>query len=313
MGAHLKASELVGLDGGGVGGAHDAGTKARKRGKHVTVALCGAERHALDGDWVGADGTGAQPKGGVGPVALDGYTAGRAVRATAHAEVRDLGLAVLGGDTLNVDFDAEGFHGLNRQVDVGAALDEAGHLHAGGLGQQRGCQQQAGDILRAHVARQHKGARAHAAARLERKGAQTLQVAAGGDDLIRERGKWAGAQATLAHKGSLRTQRTGDGQHKAQRGAALAAVERAAGEGFEQAKFNALHGGVDLQAVLDGFDAGAERREAANSCLDVGAGGVAGDVRLAVGKRGADDEAMRHRLGCDGGNRALERGRGDAG
>ena len=42
VGTHLKAGELVGLHGGGVGGAHDAGAKARKRGKHVTVALCGA-------------------------------------------------------------------------------------------------------------------------------------------------------------------------------------------------------------------------------------------------------------------------------
>ena len=43
VGTHLKAGELVGLHGGGVGGAHDAGAKARKRGKHVTVALCGAQ------------------------------------------------------------------------------------------------------------------------------------------------------------------------------------------------------------------------------------------------------------------------------
>ena len=174
VGAHLKAGELVGLDGGGVGGAHDAGAKARKRGEHVAVALRGAQGHTLHGDGVGADGAGAQPKGGVGPVALDGYAAGRAVRATAHAEVRDLGLAVLGRNALDVDLDAKGLHGLYRQVDVGAALDEAGYLHAGGLGQQRGCQQQARDVLRAHVARKHKGARAHAAARLERKTAQTL-------------------------------------------------------------------------------------------------------------------------------------------
>ena len=70
---------------------------------------------------------------------------------------------------------------------------------------------------------------------------------------------------------------------------------------------------MDLEAVLDGLDAGAERREAAHRGLDIGAGGVAGHVRLAVGKRGADDEAMRHRFGRDGGNSALERGRGDAG
>ena len=141
MRAHLKAGELVGLHGGGVGGAHDAGAKARERGKHVAVALRGAQRHALDGDGVGADGAGAQPKGGVGPVALDSHVARRAVRAAAHAEVRDLGLAILGGDALDVDLDAEGLHGLDRQVDVGTALDKAGHLHAGGLGQQRGCQQ----------------------------------------------------------------------------------------------------------------------------------------------------------------------------
>ena len=313
MGAHLKAGELVGLHGGGVGGAHDAGTKARKRGEYVAVALRGAQRHALHGDGVGADGAGAQPKGGVGPVALDGHAAGRAVRAAAHAEVRDLGLAVLGGDALDVDLDAEGFHGLDGQVDVGSALDEAGHLHAGGLGQQRGCQQQAGDVLRTHVARQHKSARAHATARLERKTAQALQVAAGGDDLVRQRGERAGTQTALAHKGCLCTQRAGHGQHKAQRGAALAAVERAAGEGFEQTELNALHGGVDLEAVLDGLDAGAECHEAAHRGLDIGAGGVAGNVCLAVGKRGADDEAVCHRLGRDGGNGALERGRGDAG
>ena len=313
MGTHLKAGELVGLHGGGVGGAHDAGAKARKRGKHVAVALRGAQGYTLHGDGVGADGASAQPKGGVGPVALDGHAAGRAVRATAHAEVRDLGLTVLGGNALDVDLNAKGLHGLDRQVDVGAALDEAGHLHAGGLGQQRGCQQQARDILRAHVARQHKGARAHAAACLERKTAQTLQVAAGGDDLVRERGERAGAQAALAHKRGLGTQRAGDGQHKAQRGAAFAAVKRAAGKGLEQAKLNTLHGGVDLEAVLDGFDASAQGRKAAHRGLDVGAGGVAGDVCLAVGKRSADDQAMRHRLGRDGGNGALKRGRGDAG
>ena len=72
-------------------------------------SLRGAERHTLDGDGVGADGAGAQPKGSVGPVALDGHAAGRAVRAAAHAEVRDLGLAVLGRNTLDVDLDAEGF------------------------------------------------------------------------------------------------------------------------------------------------------------------------------------------------------------
>ena len=80
------------------------------------------------------------------------------------------------------------------------------------------------------------------------------------------------------------TQRAGDRQHKAERGAAFTAVKRAAGKGLEQAKFNALHGGVDLEAVLDGLDAGAERRETAHRGLDIGAGGVAGHVRLAVGK-----------------------------
>ena len=313
VGAHLKAGKFVGLYGGGVGGTHDAGSKARKRGEHVTVALCGAQRHALHGDGIGADGAGTQPKGSVGPVTLDGHAAGRAVRAAAHAEVRDLGLAVLGRNTLDVDLDAKGLHGLDRQVDIGTALDEAGHLHAGGLGQQRGCQQQAGDILRAYVARKHKGARAHAAARYERKTAQALQVATGGDDLIRERGERAGAQAALTHEGCFRAQRAGDGQHKAQCGAALSAVECAAGKGLEQAKFNALHGGVDLEAVLDGLDASAERREAAHRGLDIGAGGIAGDVRLAVGECGADDQAVRHRLGRDGGNSAFERGGGDAG
>ena len=174
VGTHLKAGELVGLHGGGVGGAHDAGAKARERGKYVAITLGRAKRHALDSDGVASDGTGAQPKGGVGPIALDGHAAGRAVRATVHAEVRDLGLAVLGGDALDVDLDAKGLHGLDRQVDVGAALDKAAYLHTGGLGEQRGCQQQARDVLRAHVARKHKGARAHAAARLERKTAQTL-------------------------------------------------------------------------------------------------------------------------------------------
>ena len=57
----------------------------------------------------------------------------------------------------------------------------------------------------------------------------------------------------------------------------------------------------------------AERRKAAHRGLDIGAGRGAGNVRLAVGKRSADDQAMRHRLGRDGGNGALERGRGDAG
>ena len=313
VGAHLKAGELVGLDGGGVRGAHDAGAKARKRGEHVAVALCGAQRNALDGDGVGADSAGAQPKGRIGPVALDGYAAGRAVRAAVHAEVRDLGLAALGRNSLDVDLDAEGLHGLDRQVDVGAALDEAGHLHTGGLGQQRGRQQQAGDILRAHVAWKHKGARAHAAARYERKTAQALQVATGGDDFVRKRGERAGAQAALAHEGGLRAQRAGDGQHKAQCGAALSAVERAAGKCLEQSKLNTLHGGVDLEAVLDGLDTGAERREAAHRGLDIGAGGIAGDVRLTIGECGADDQAVRHRLGRDGGNGALERGRGDAG
>ena len=217
------------------------------------------------------------------------------------------------GNALDVDLNAKGLHGLDGQIDVGAALDEAGHLHAGGLGQQRSRQQQARDVLRAHVARQHKGARAHAAARLERKTAQTLQVAAGGDDFVRERGQRAGAQASLTHKSGFCAQRAGDGQHKAERGAALAAVERAAGKCLEQAKLNTLHGGVDLEAVLDGLDASAQGRKATHRGLDVGAGGVAGDVCLAVGKRSADDEAMRHRLGRDGRNGALKRGRGDAG
>lgn len=70
---------------------------------------------------------------------------------------------------------------------------------------------------------------------------------------------------------------------------------------------------MDLEAILDGLDAGAQRREAAHRGLDIGTGRVAGHVRLAVGKCGADDEAVRHRLGRDGGNGALERGGGDAG
>lgn len=135
----------------------------------------------------------------------------------------------------------------------------------------------------------------------------------GGDDLVRERGEWAGAQASLTHKSCFCAQRAGDRQHKAQRGATFTAVKRAAGKGLEQAKLNTLHGGVDLEAVLDGLDASTQCRKAAHRGLDVGAGGVAGDVCLAVGKRSADDEAMRHRLGRDGGNGALERGRGDAG
>ena len=311
--AHLKAGELVGLHGGGVGGAHDAGAKARKRGKHVAVALRRTQGHTLDGDGVGADGAGTQPKGGVGPVALDSNVAWSAVRAAVHAEVRDLGLAVLGGDTLDVDLDAEGLHGLDGQVDIGAALDKAGYLHAGGLGQKRGCQQQAGDVLRAHIARQDKGARAHAAACLEREAAQTLQVAAGGNDLVGERGEGACAQAALAYEGGIRTQRAGDGQHKAERGAALAAVERAARKCLEQAELNTLHGGMDLEAILDGLDAGAQRREAAHRGLNIGAGGVAGHMRFSVGERSADNQAVRHRFGCDGGDGALERGGGDAG
>ena len=186
-------------------------------------------------------------------------------------------------------------------------------MHAGGLGQQRDCQQQAGDVLRAHVARQDKGARAHTTARLDRKAAQTLQVAAGGNDLVGERGERASTQTALAHKSGIRTQRAGDRQHKAQRGATFAAVKRSAGKCLEQAKLNALHGRVDLEAVLDGLDAGAQGRKATHRSLDVGAGGVAGNVRLAVGKRSADDQAMRHRLGRDRGNGALERGGGDAG
>ena len=313
MRAHLKAGELVGLHGGGVGGADNAGAKARERGKYVAITLGRAERHALDGDGVGTDSAGAQPKSGVGPIALDGHAAGRAVRAAGYAEVRNLGLAVLGGDALDVDLDAEGLHGLDGQVNIGAALDQAGHLHAGGLGQKRGCQQQAGDVLRAHVARQNKGARAHAAACLERKAAQTLQVAAGGNDLVRERGERAGAQTALSHKGCLSPQRAGDGQHKAERGAAFATVERAAGKCLEQAKLNTLHGGMDLEAIIDGLDAGTQGREAAHRGLNIGAGGVAGHMRLSVGKSCADDEAVRHRLGRDGGNGALERGGGDAG
>ena len=117
----------------------------------------------------------------------------------------------------------------------------------------------------------------------------------------------------MAYEGGIRTQRAGDRQHKAQRGATFTAVKRAAGKGLEQTKLNTLHGGVDLEAVLDGLDASTQCRKAAHRGLDVGAGGVAGDVRLAVGKRSADDQAMRHRLGRDGGNGALERGRGDAG
>ena len=70
---------------------------------------------------------------------------------------------------------------------------------------------------------------------------------------------------------------------------------------------------MDLEAILDGLDAGAQGREAAHRGLDIGAGGVASDVRLAVGERSADDEAVRHRLRRDGGNGALERGGGDAG
>ena len=70
---------------------------------------------------------------------------------------------------------------------------------------------------------------------------------------------------------------------------------------------------MDLEAVLDGLDAGAERREAADRGLNIGAGGVAGHMRLSVGKGSADDETVRHRLGRDGGNGALKRGRGDAG
>lgn len=95
------------------------GAKARKRGKYVAVALCGAQGHTLDGDGVGADGAGTQPKGGVGPVAFDSNAAGRAIRATAHAEVCDFGLAVPGGNTLDVDLDAKGLHGLDGQVDIG--------------------------------------------------------------------------------------------------------------------------------------------------------------------------------------------------
>ena len=70
---------------------------------------------------------------------------------------------------------------------------------------------------------------------------------------------------------------------------------------------------MDLEAILDGLDAGAQRREATHRGFNIGAGGVAGHVRLTVGKSGADDEAVRHRLGRNGGNGALERGGDDAG
>lgn len=132
-------------------------------------------------------------------------------------------------------------------------------------------------------------------------------------DLVGERGEGACAKTALSHKGCLCSQRAGDGQHKAERGAALAAVERPAGKCLEQAKLNTLHSGMHLEAVLDGLDAGAQRCEAAHRGFDIGAGRVAGHVRLAVGERSTDYQAVCHRLGCDSGNGALERGGGDAG
>ena len=81
---------------------------------------------------------------------------------------------------------------------------------------------------------------------------------------------------------------------------------------LEQAKLNTLHSGMDLEAILDGLDAGTQRREAAHRGLDIGAGGIAGDVRLAVGECGADDQAVRIDLDAMAGT-VLERDGVDAG
>ena len=108
-------------------------------------------------------------------------------------------------------------------------------------------------------------------------------------------------------------QGAGDGQHEAQGGARFAAVERGTGERAQQAVLQALGGGVDLVAALDERDARAQGGQAADGGVDVRARGVARHARHAVGEGRRDDDAVRHRLGCDGRYGAGERLGVDAG
>ena len=214
---------------------------------------------------------------------------------------------------LGRDLDAEAREGLDGEVHVGPALQAADHHHSRVALEERGGHEEAGDVLGGYVAGDLEAPGTQPPAGAEREAAEPREVAAAGDELVGERCEWTGAQAPLAGKGGVGAERAGDGQHEAEGGAGLAAVERLAAARLQDAERAALGDGMDLESAVHGVHAGTQGLEAAHGGLDVGAGGVQRHVRDAVRERRSDDQAVGHRLGRDGGDNARERAGGDDG
>ncbi len=222
--------------------------------------------------------------------------------------------------------------------------------------------------MRAHVAGQLEPSRPHAAGRLERQPAQPRERAARGHELVGERREGPLAQAARTRESRVRAQRAGDGEHEAQGGAGLPAVERGAGERAKQSVLEAL-GPVNVTSAPSAQATGSMKRRVepdspqssvapasarSNPCsrllgagwissppsmrvmrapsaarqrmvafmssqleshetrvtplasagVHVLAAGIARDARDAVGERRGDDDAVRHRVGRDGGTGA---------
>ena len=186
----------------------------------LSVALQRIHIHAGDSNGGGcfADGSCAQPEGGVAPVALRGQLLGRGVALFAKH---------LPSVFQRQDADAKLLEQLQSHLDVAFRLQRRGQQDAAVLLQQRKSKQQSGDVLRADITGKEEVPASQFSADVQRQAVAVfgqLQRNAVGGKLGAERFHRALGKASVSGKDCAASQRGTDRHQKAQGGAGFVAV-----------------------------------------------------------------------------------------
>ena len=282
------AAQRAGEYGGLAGRRLHPGAKAGQHIQHGPVALGGIQAQAGDRDRL-AQGAGAQPECGVGPIAFGLYGARAAV--------------ALAGRHPPAVFQhfhrhAEPGHGGLGDADVIRRLHRGGQPDDRAAGQQGGGQQKAGDELGAHVAGQLEFPAGQPAP--DGKG----QAGGGKGDAVALQLLHQGAHGALgkpavAGKAGPGAQSGGHGQQKPQGRTALTAIQQAGG-GQRTRR--------DLpQAGPGRLDGSAQGLQAAHGVLHILGKAPQAHLGGAVGQSGADEQPVGVGFGGDGRQGARQR------
>ena len=163
-----------------------------------------------------AQRAGAQPKRCVGPITLDGDGAGGAISLALDGKDGERQTARRRA-LLDADLHAERVEDGQREADIRAAFDLTGHGYLGVPVEQGYSEQQARDVLRAHVSGQFEAPGTHAPGSTQGESRGSLERAARGHELIGERGDGALAEPRRADEGRIRAEGAGDREHEAKR------------------------------------------------------------------------------------------------